>query len=137
MQSLEIKNKFIELRVKGISYDKIASELQVSKQTLINWSKENRYEISNLKKIEKETFIEKLELSEKNRLENFSLIFKRIRDEIAKRDLSSIPTEKLLELFLKYIDLNKELDTKIVFSQSIGQMEQLVDFNEEKQWSED
>jgi len=36
----ELKQRFIEMRAKDISYDKISKELGVSKQTLINWSKE-------------------------------------------------------------------------------------------------
>ena len=40
-----LKQRFIEMRAKDISYDKISKELGVSKQTLINWSKNFNIEI--------------------------------------------------------------------------------------------
>ena len=55
MKEQEIKTGFVELRAKGWSYDRIAQELKVSKQTLIIWSKELACEIANLKAIELET----------------------------------------------------------------------------------
>jgi len=39
MKDQQTKEKFIELRAKGLSFDKISRELRISKQTLINWSK--------------------------------------------------------------------------------------------------
>ena len=53
MEILETKEKFIELRAKGWSFDKIAKELGKAKQTLINWSKELEDEIDNLKALER------------------------------------------------------------------------------------
>jgi len=40
----EKKEQFVELRIKEETFESIAKELEVSKQTLINWSKE--YEIN-------------------------------------------------------------------------------------------
>jgi transcriptional regulator len=48
MELTESKQRFIELRAKGWSFDKIAKELDKAKQTLINWSKELQDEIANL-----------------------------------------------------------------------------------------
>ena len=40
MELLQTKERFIELRAKGWSFDKIAKETGKAKQTLIDWSKE-------------------------------------------------------------------------------------------------
>lgn len=39
MKDQETKERFIELRAKGLSFDKISKELKVSKQILIDWSR--------------------------------------------------------------------------------------------------
>ena len=48
MKDQKLKEEFLVLRVQGLSFEKIAGQLKVSKQTLINWSREFRYEISNI-----------------------------------------------------------------------------------------
>jgi len=48
MKEQTVKERFLALRAQGLSFEKIARQLKVSKQTLINWSREFRYEISNL-----------------------------------------------------------------------------------------
>ena len=40
MMDQEVKNKFIEFRARGLTYNKILVKLGVSKTTLINWSKD-------------------------------------------------------------------------------------------------
>ena len=40
METIETKRRFIELRAKGYSFDKIAKELGKAKQTLLDWSRE-------------------------------------------------------------------------------------------------
>lgn len=51
MKDQETKEKFVELRAKGLSFDRIAAELHVSKQSLINWAKELETEIGNMRKL--------------------------------------------------------------------------------------
>src|SRR3990167_10914524 len=97
-----IKGRFIELRAQGHSFDKIAKELDVSKQTLIVWSKSLKFEISNLKEIEREALQEKYSLSKTKRLELFGSQLEALKNELGKRDLSTVSTDKLFELSLKY-----------------------------------
>jgi len=54
----ETKNKFIELRGQGLSFDKIVKELGVSKGTLLKWEKELKQEISEVRFIELESMIQ-------------------------------------------------------------------------------
>lgn len=134
MVDIQVKERFIELRSQGISYEKIAQSLSVSKQTLINWSRENRYALANLKKLRKEALLEKLELTEKARLERLGKMLQRLQEELLKRDFSSVPTEKLSELFLKYLEYNHKIDGPIFFQTKEPHEISLL---EEKKWTED
>ena len=58
MEILETKHRFIELRAKGYSFDKIALELNKAKQTLIDWSRELKEEIEIRKATELELIYE-------------------------------------------------------------------------------
>jgi len=105
------KEKFIELRAKGYSFDKIAQELGKAKQTLIDWSKELQDEIANSKALELEALYESYYLMRENRLQTFGEMITKIKAEIEKRQLSDVPTDKLLELLLKY---NAQIKEEIV-----------------------
>ena len=54
MTDLEKQKQFIEMRAKGMSYQKIATEISVSYSTLINWGKEFSMEIANAHTLELE-----------------------------------------------------------------------------------
>ena len=41
--------RFIELRAQGWTYARLMTELNVSKRTLIAWSRKHQFEIQNLK----------------------------------------------------------------------------------------
>ena len=108
MESTIVKQRFIELRAQGLSFDKIAKDLGKAKQTLIDWGKELEEQIRNLKAIELEAIYEKYFLLKEARLQSFGIVTQRIRQEIESRDFSDIPTEKLLDLFLKYNSIIKQ-----------------------------
>ena len=111
MELLTTKERFIELRAKGWSFDKIAKELGKAKQTLIDWSKELQDEIANLKALELEAIYESYYLLKENRLQTFGGLLNKIKDEVLSRDLTEVPTDKLLELLLKY---NAQIKEEIV-----------------------
>jgi len=48
MKNNEVKQKFIELRASGLSFDKISKELDTSKVTLMKWEKEFSQEIKQI-----------------------------------------------------------------------------------------
>ena len=102
MELIDTKQRFIDLRARGWSFDKIAKELGKAKQTLIDWSKELQDEIANLKAMELETLYEKYYLLKENRLQTFGAMLIKIKEEVLTRDFSEIPTDKLLDLLLKY-----------------------------------
>jgi len=108
MEPTAQKERLIELRAQGWSFDKIAKELGKAKQTLIDWSRELQDEIANRKALELDMLYEKYYLHKENRLQTFGELLKRIKDEIAGRNLKDVPTEKLLDLYIKYSDKVKE-----------------------------
>jgi len=108
MENHKTKEQFIQLRAQGVSYSNISKEIGKSKQTLIDWGKELEEEIRNLKAIELEAIYEKYFLLKEARLQSFGIVTQRIRQEIESRDFSDIPTEKLLDLFLKYNSIIKQ-----------------------------
>jgi transposase-like protein len=110
METVKVKQRFMELRAKGYSYDKIAKELGKAKQTLIDWSIELQEEIANLKAMELEELYGKYYLLKENRLQTFGELLDKMKQEVTTRDLSEVPTGKLLELLLKYGDrINEEM----------------------------
>lgn len=127
METTNIKQRFIELRAQGWSYDKIAKELGKAKQTLVDWGKELEEEIANLKALELETLYETYYLSKETRLETFGKLLGKIKDEVLSRDLSEVPTDKLLELFLKYSNQAKEEITDPKFKTSAEIEEEKLD----------
>lgn len=118
METVETKQKFIELRAKGYSFDKIAQELGKAKQTLIDWSKDLEEEIANLKAIQLEALYEEFYLLKENRIRRLGNILNNIEEELLNRDLSEVSTDKLLELNLKYRTQAIEEVVEITFRSS-------------------
>jgi len=130
MKDNSVKEKFVELRASGMSFDKISKELNVSKQSLITWVKEFETEIGNLRKIELEFLQEKYFMLKNQRIELFGEKLKAIKGELDKRDLSEVPTAGLYDLFLK-IYRQFETNDQLTFC---GSQEPTITFNSPCQW---
>ena len=127
MTDTKTKQRFIELRAEGLSFDKIAKELKKSKPTLIDWSRELKEEVANLKALELETLYEKYYLQKEARLKTFGDMLNKIKAEIETRDLSDVPTARLLDLLLTYDRQAKEELIEPVFSSSEEILEEQAD----------
>jgi transposase len=110
---LDQKELFIELRAKGMPYEQIAEEIGVSKPTLIKWGKEMQMEICNFRALELESLQEKYFVSKKKRIELFGQYLERLNQELLKRDLSEISTEKLYDMTMKTAASLKQEETEI------------------------
>lgn len=108
-KDLHVKQRFIELRGQGTSFKKIAVELKVCKQTLINWSKELQSEIANHKAIELEQLQHQYFMTRSARIEMLGELLIKTRTELLQRDLADVPTEKLAGMLLA---LTKALDSE-------------------------
>jgi hypothetical protein len=104
MELTATKEKFVELRAKGWSFDKIAKELGKAKQTLIDWSKDLQDEIANRKALELEALYETYYLLKEAKIKKYGSILSKITNELESRDFKSVPTGRLLELYLLYFE---------------------------------
>ena len=134
MKSQKVKEKFVELRAKGLSYDKISQQIGVSKPTLISWSKELEVEIFNLSAIEKEKLQKMLRVSKEYRVKLLSSQLNMVLFELGKRDLSTINTAKLLELSLRYLSELKSEDENLLFRQKFSPLDDLVTHGKTIEW---
>jgi len=102
MDIIELKEKFIELMAKGLSFDEISLQLGKSKETLAEWNRMMEEEIEYLKTIEIEKLCEKFYLEKETRLRTLDELLTKIKKSLENKKISDIPSDKLLELLLKY-----------------------------------
>ena len=102
MKTQQDKERFIELRAKGYSYNKISELTGLAKQTLVDWNADLEERISNLKAIELEALYEQYQLLKEDKIRNFGAILSKITEELNARDFTKVPTGRLLELYLLY-----------------------------------
>lgn len=126
MKDNDTRQQFIQMRAKGISFDKISKELKVAKATLIVWSKEYQTEIGNLKAIEMEALQEQFYLTKTSRMEILGRQVERIRNELESRDFSDVPTDKLFDLFSKTLNQLKLEEVEISFSGEGDTLQDLI-----------
>src|ERR1043166_7743858 len=98
MLTEETQNKFIELRAQGWTLGHIATELRVSKRTLVDWNREFAEEIQSVRAVELEALQEKFLASRDEELACLTRLQKDIHDELGNRSLKYIETEKLFRL---------------------------------------
>ena len=110
------KDQFVELRAKGNSYDSIAKKIGVSKGTLISWSRDLKLEIQNYHNLEADALMEKYKMTKNSQLESLGAQLSKVREEVSKRDLSDIPTEKLVTMEIKLLETinNSEASSTIL-----------------------
>lgn len=105
------KEEFLRLRaVEGKSYDSIAQELQISKQCLINWSKELESEIKNIRLQKYESLMDELKVGRYNKIKFYCEQYIRLKEEFAGRDLKDISTKDILNML-------ENLDQKITITE--------------------
>jgi transposase len=87
--------RFILMRSQGWSFNRIATELNVSKPTLIKWSRQHQFEIANLRATETEALAERIFRQRHERWEVLARQLKRLEEEMETRDLEEIPASRL------------------------------------------
>ncbi len=104
----ELKAEFIQLRAKGLPYVRIAERLGVAKSTLANWNAELEAEIASARAMELEALQAEFFVLKEGRITILGEQLQRLRGELASRGLTDVPTERLLELLLRYQAALKE-----------------------------
>lgn len=105
IEEMESELKFIELRAKGMSFEGISKELDVSKPTLIKWSKKHRAEIDNQRQLEFDHLRESLKLDRIARLKALGLTLEKLEKRIADADFEHLPLEKAIAAWTKLNEL--------------------------------
>src|SRR5260221_1044129 len=98
MHIQDTQDKFVELRAQGWSLAHIATELHVSKRTLVEWNREFAADIQSFRTVEQELLKEKFLCSREEELNRLARLQKDVDDELANRTLKFIPIEKLFRL---------------------------------------
>ena len=96
MHDQKTVERFIELRVQGWVFTRIASELNVTKTTLIAWSHKHQHTIANLIAIEQENRLHEHLASGEVRMQKLGAQLRAAEAELAQRDLATLSTGRLL-----------------------------------------
>jgi hypothetical protein len=100
MKSNETKLKFIEMRARGLSFDKIAAELDVAASTLYRWESIMSAEIDARTRAERERIIAEFNLAENERLQRYCSLYQRVSAQVDKDYLQIVPTHHLLRMMM-------------------------------------
>ncbi len=110
MTDQETIARFIFLRSQGWSFNRIAVELNISKPTLIKWSRQHQFEIANLRATETEALAERVFRQRHERWEVLARQLKKLEDEIETRDLEEIPASRLHSIAARLrAEINREM----------------------------
>ncbi len=90
--------RFIELRSQGQTYARLMTELNVSKPTLIAWSRKYQFQIQNLKAIELEALADKWLEPVSARLNALGGQLRKVEAELATREVKDLSTAQLYSL---------------------------------------
>ncbi len=128
-KTLEQVGKFVELRAKGYSYDKIAEETGTSKPTLLKWSTEYSRELKEAEHFEMNSLLSQYGVLRQGRVQAFSLMLGSALQELKKRaeekDYSEVPTDKLLRIALELERrLEREAEEKKFDNGALGYFKQ-------------
>lgn len=104
----ELQDRFIELRAKGYSFDDIADQLGIAKNTALSWACQHAKKISSARAIAIDELLEKFAISKTRRLEVFGAELNRILAELRRRDLTDVPTGELYKLAIRHLETLRE-----------------------------
>ena len=113
--------RFVVLRASGWSFNRIAAELNVSKPTLIKWSRQHQFEIANLRATETENLAETIFGSRNGRWQKLAAQLERIEQEMDKRDLKEISATQLHAIAARLrAEIARDCIAPVQFSETTG-----------------
>jgi transcriptional antiterminator len=120
-KTLDERQQFIELRAKGYSFQKLSDELGISKPTLIEWSKNSDIsrDIQNQRTLLVDDLQERYAITRRHRIALFGEFLDKAKDELNKRDMSDIPTDRLITMVIKLSDTLKADETELELMGSV------------------
>jgi len=87
--------RFIELRAQGWTYVRLMTEINVTKPTLIAWSRKHQFAIQNLKTIELEALAEQWLTSTADRVKAWGEQLRQVETTLSQRDVGQLSTPPL------------------------------------------
>ena len=124
MISTETKLKIVELRSQGKSIATIAKETNLAKQTVVDTCKEMKEEIAALYAIQLDALYEAERIGVEQRIKNYSSLLGKMKKELDKRSLSDVPTEKLVDMYIKTASALEGTIVEPIFKSSKEQQEE-------------
>jgi hypothetical protein len=95
MHSTETINQFLNLRIQGWSFARIADQLHVSKPTLLAWSQKHQSELQAMKANRERSVQEAAHASRARQLELLTLFRTALRQELIKRTLQNLSDDEI------------------------------------------
>ena len=106
MKNQETKEKFIQLRAEGYSYNSIAQKLGVSKTTLLKWNVELKDEVNNAQCYYYQSLAEKFKLAKQQRINILLKELKKVNEALDKKDYDELSVKDLF-------NIQEKLETKL------------------------
>ena len=94
MHDQKTQQQYIELRVRGRSYARIAEELQVGRRTLIDWGRKFQFEIHNARVVEMEALRERFLVSREEQVRRLGERLAPVEAELAGRGVAELATPR-------------------------------------------
>ena len=98
MNDLEKQQRFVFLRAEGWSFARIAQEIQISKPTLIKWSRKFQFDVQNHRAINAEALQEKWLSTREARINALGEHLRKVETELSSRNLADLSTSRLFAL---------------------------------------
>lgn len=114
-KTIDERQQFIELRARGYSFQKISDELGISKPTLMEWSKDTNInrDIQNQRTLVVDDLQERYAVTRRHRIEVFGEFLQKAKEELNKRDMTDVPTDRLISMVIKLSDTLKADETEL------------------------
>lgn len=95
---IEKQQRFIELRAEGLSFDEIAKKVNISKPTLIKWSKEFKDKIEEVTQIIEEQFLAEQRIKNIARAQKISDELDRAYTALSNTDYENMKKKDLINI---------------------------------------
>ena len=113
------RKRFIQLRGRGLSYRKIAKELNISRTTLVRWSLALDIHINNAKIIEFEGLMEEYLATREHRVKALGIQLNNITQALVECDFTKETPARLIDMQTRISKELQELSPKIEFHRKI------------------
>jgi hypothetical protein len=101
MHTQETKDRFLELRSRGISLSRISEAIRVSRPTLVDWNRQFQPQLRTLRAAELESLQERLLVEHDDDLALLGRVQKKILFALDDRDIGALDTRQLLGAYLR------------------------------------